>query len=111
YTFSQDEVLDEIQTVDRVGRSRAMSYRAKQQQFCVLAGNYASIDKQAKSGQIAHATLEYIEFKFQPKFLTVLDPNFAQSDQTVGSPIKKLASGGILRMTPEKLRKKKGPLA
>lgn len=102
YVFSRDEDLEHIKTVDRLGRRRSMSYRSQQEQFCVLAGNYKSIDEESRSGKIAHATLDYIERKFEPKFLTEPDADYVQSDQTAGSRIKKLASGGIVRKTPGK---------
>lgn len=111
YTWTQREQLDEVKITDRQGRDRSMSYRSQQESYCVLAGNYASADDKTKPGKIAHATLEYIEYKFQPEFLTKPDHDFVQSQQTSNSQVRKLASGGILRMTPGKSRDNKGPLA
>jgi hypothetical protein len=105
YTFSQEEQLDQVETVDRYGRQRSMQYMARQGQICVLAGNYTSNDQSDKSdqgGKLAHDTLWYIEHKFEPKFLTEPDPSFDRSNQTAGAPIKKLKSGGILRLTSKK---------
>ncbi len=113
YVFSRDEDLENIDTIDRLGRRRSMSYRSQQEQFCVLAGNYKSIDEESRSGKIAHATLDYIERKFEPKFLTDLDKDYMQSQQAYGKnvQVKKLASGGIVRLTPAKKRKNKKVLA
>ena len=111
YVFSRDEDLEQINTIDRLGRARSMSYRAQQEQFCVLAGNYSSIDEESRAGKIAHATLDYIERKFEPKFLTDPDKDYIQSQQTAGAQVKKLASGGIVRLTPAKKRANKKVLA
>lgn len=115
YTYSQENVREEVETPDKLGRVRRRVYRAQQENYCVLAGNYSSNDETTKGGKLAKDTLEWIENRFEPEFLTVQDPNFErirQIDQKAAqSNVRQLASGGILRITPGKLRQGKGPLS
>ena len=93
YTYSQDEVRGEVETVDRLGgRLRTRDYKAQQQNYCVLAGNYESNDESTKSGKLAKDTLAWIEDRFEPEFLTVPDPNFERAGaavQVLDSPTEK----------------------
>ena len=122
YTYTQNEVRDEVETTDRMGRFRKREYNAKQETYCVLAGNYESHDESTKQGRLAKDTLAWIENRFEPEFLTVLDPNLerlltapdANYERAVAakrSNVRKLKSGGILRQTPGKRRQGQGPLA
>lgn len=111
YTFARDQVRDEVKTIDRMGRTRYREYKAQQQTYCVLAGNYASNDESTKAGKLAKDTLAWIENRFEPEFLTVPDPNFERTKAAKQSPIRKLKSGGILRLTPGKRRQGNSPLA
>lgn len=111
YTYSQDNVREEVATPDKLGRVRNRVYRAKQENYCVLAGNYSSNDESTKGGKIGKDTLEWIESRFTPEFLTVPNPNFERANAASRSSVRQLKSGGILRITPGKLRQGKGPLA
>ena len=122
YTYAQKEERATVTTKDFLGRKRQREYADKQQTYCVLAGNYASNDETTKHGKLAKDTLAWIEDRFQPEFLTTLDPNlerllnstdpkFERVQAAKRSNVRKLKSGGILRMTPGKKRQGKGPLA
>ncbi len=112
YTYSRDEVREEVKIVDpRTGRERTREYKSQQNDYCVLAGNYESNDESSKSGKLAKDTLAWIEDRFEPEFLTAPDPNFERAGGASRSAVRKLKSGGILRLTPGKLRQGRGPLA
>lgn len=112
YESKPDEVRGRVETFDRQGRVRTREFSARQNTYCVLAGNYETNDESTKSGKLAKDTLEWIESKrFQPEFLTVLDPDFEESRGAEKSSVRKLKNGGILRLTPGKLRQGEGPLA
>lgn len=111
YTFARSEVRDTVETTDFQGRTRTREYAAQQEEYCVLAGNYESNDESTKEGKLAKDTLAWIEDRFHPDFLTVPDANFARAGAAERSSVRKLESGGILRVTPGKLRQGKGPLA
>lgn len=83
YTFSQDAVLGEIDTKNRLGRDDHRIYAAQRDMICVLAGNYDSIED--KEGQ---KTLKRVK-RFHPQFL------------------KSTRSGAILRLDAAQ----RGPLA
>ncbi len=111
YAYAQNEVHEEVKTTDLQGRLRTRAIKAKQQTFSVLAGNYESTDESSKSGKLAKDTLAWIEDRFEPEFLTVPDANFQEAGAASRSSVRKLKSGGILRLTPGKLRQGHGPLA
>lgn len=83
YTYSQNAVVGEIDTKNRLGRDDHRIYAAQRDMICVLAGNYDSIED--KEGQ---KTLKRIK-KFHPQFL------------------KNTRSGAILRLDAAQ----RGPLA
>ena len=97
YTFSQEDVIDQIQTPDMRDpqKQRVGEYVAQQGGVCVLAGNYLSADADK-----ARETRDFIK-KFQPKFL--------QGDEATAGDglLHKLKNGGLYRTTPAR----KGPLA
>jgi len=96
YSFSQEDVVDEIQTTDRKSSSpRIGKYIAQQGSICVLAGNYPSADD-----KIAQKTRDYIK-RFQPELLK------AEEATGPGGVLHKLKNGGIYRTTPGR----PGPLA
>ncbi len=111
YSPSEDEVRGRIKTLDRQGRERTREFSAKQNAYCVLAGNYESNDESTKGGKLAKDTLAWIEDRFKPDFLTVPDPSFEESGAAAKTSIRKLKSGGILRLTPGKMRQGESPLA
>ncbi len=111
YVYSQDQVKEQVDSTDRLGRARTRTFNAKQKNYCVLAGNYDSHDESTKGGKVAKDTLAWIESKFKPDFLTVPDANFERAGAAAKSNVRKLKSGGILRVTPGKLRQGEGPLA
>lgn len=94
YTFSQESVVDSVDTTDRLMRQRAAMYVAQRGSVCVLAGNYPDAED-----EVAQKTLDYVK-QFHPEFLRQEDPNAAQSNKKAQSPLKKLANGGIFRITP-----------
>lgn len=104
YTYQRKEEREHVRSVDEHGRLRQRAYISTRDDVCVLAGNYKSADDSNKAGKVAHATLDWIEKKFQPKFLTEPDHAFAQSRADQRSSVRKLKSGGILRLTPGKKR-------
>jgi hypothetical protein len=111
YDYSKDEIRAQVETVDLQGRARKREYSASQKTYSVLAGNYDSSDETTKGGKLAKDTLAWIEDRFQPEFLTAPDPDFEESRGAEKSSVRKLKSGGILRLTPGKLRQGDGPLA
>ena len=92
YTFAQEDVVDTVDTTDRLMRQRSAMYVAQRGSVCVLAGNYESAED-----EVAQKTLDYIK-RFHPEFLRQEDP--AVRNVQGQSPIKKLVNGGILRLTP-----------
>jgi hypothetical protein len=111
YTYSQNEVRENVETIDRNGRERERQFRSSQQTYCVLAGNYESNDDSTKGGKLAKDTLTWIENRFKPDFLTELDPNFVRAGADKKSSVRQLKSGGMLRLTPGKTKQGEGPLA
>ena len=61
YTYSQNEIINQLRTVDRLGRPRQSEYTAQQDRIVVLAGNYGNPDS-----WIAQKTLEYVK-KLHPR--------------------------------------------
>lgn len=86
YPFSQDDVVEQIPTVDRLGRERLRRFTAQQGSVCVLAGNY-----RGPSDRLARKTLEWIK-NFRPRFLSDVE--------ATNSEFHKLRSGGVFRSTP-----------
>lgn len=111
YRTPQGEVRGRVETPDLQGRMRTREFSARQNTYCVLAGNYDSNEESTKGGKLAKDTLAWIEDRFQPEFLTVPDPDFEEARAAEKSSVRKLKSGGILRLTPGKLRQGQGPLA
>ena len=91
YTLTQDEVIDEIPTIDRRGQSRKRHIKSQQKCISVLAGNYEDTEKETKDGRTAQDTLTYVK-KFHPEFLS-------GEEQKKGF-LRKLKNGGIYRVTP-----------
>lgn len=86
YTFSQEDIVEHIETTDRMGREQMRRYVSQQGSVCVLAGNYGSASEKKAQG-----TLAWIK-KFHPRFL--------QDVQADNGFIKKLQNGGLYRLTP-----------
>lgn len=86
YAFSQQDIVDNVATTDRLGRERMRRYVSQKGSVCVLAGNYGSSTEHK-----AQATLSWIK-KYHPKFL--------QDVQADNGFIKKLQNGGLYRLTP-----------
>ena len=82
YAYSQDGIVEKIDTYDRLGRDDKRIFAAQRDMICVLAGNYESIDD-----AVAQKTLNYVK-KFHPAFL------------------KNTKSGAVVRTNAQK-----GPLA
>jgi hypothetical protein len=82
YSYSQNAIVQKIDTVDRLGREDERIYAAQRDMVCVLAGNWNSISD--KEAQKALASIK----KYYPKFM------------------KDKKSGAIFRETPGQ----KGPL-
>ena len=87
YTFSQKEVIDELQTTDRLGRMRSQSFVAQKGSICVLAGNYKDADD-----PVAQKTLDYIKDHFKPEIFN--------GEKKSGEFLTVLKSGGVFRKTP-----------
>ncbi len=98
YTFSQSDVPDAVNTIDRFGRQRTATFFAQKGRVCVLAGNYPATDD-----KIAQRTLKHVKTKFKPKYLF----GVSKSKKTVAGIMVELTSGGVLRRTPGK----PGPLS
>ena len=111
YAYSRNEVRGEVKIIDRMGRTSDREYKANQEEYCVLAGNYESNDESTKGGRLAKDTLEWIENSFKPAFLTELNPNFERAGAASRSSVRQLKSGGIRRITPGKAKQGDGPLA
>jgi hypothetical protein len=89
YTFSQEDVVDEIQTPTRQPEKTKMGqYIAQNGSITVLAGNYESPDD-----KIAIDTRDHIK-KFSPKLLQ------EEEATSRGGVLHKLKNGGIYRTTP-----------
>ncbi len=56
YTYSQEEIVDKVNTQDPRGRLRRIQYIAQQGRICVIAGNYSSVQDRK-----AQQTLAYIK--------------------------------------------------
>ncbi|MGH7129448.1 MAG: hypothetical protein ACREJB_03040, partial [Planctomycetaceae bacterium] len=95
YTFSQEDVYDELETHDSLGRQRRRQFLAQQGSIVVLAGNYPDPEDPA-----AKWALDKIK-SFRPKFLTQMDPESAKAVKASGdaSILVRLKSGGIFRRT------------
>lgn len=65
YSFRRDESKKLIKTVDRAGREIDRKYRLNEE-ICVIAGNYGSIDQSDSDGKRAQGTLDWIK-RYQPK--------------------------------------------
>jgi hypothetical protein len=61
YTYSQDDLTEEIDGVDRMGRNTRQKYVARHGMIGVIAGNYESME-----GDKAQRTLKYVK-RFEPK--------------------------------------------
>ncbi len=97
YTFSQEDVVDQIQTKDARDpeKHHIGKYIALQGSVCVLAGNY-----EAPEDKIAVKTRNFIK-KFHPEFLK-------EEEATAGGGLlHKLKNGGLYKVTPGR----PGPLA
>jgi hypothetical protein len=90
YTFSQEDVVDEIQTGSARDpeKSKVGSYIAQKGSVSVLAGNYESPEN-----KVAMKTRDFIK-KFNPELL--------QGEEATGrnGVLHKLKNGGIYRTTP-----------
>jgi hypothetical protein len=91
YTLAQDEVVDEIPTIDRRGHNRVRHVKSQQKCISVLAGNYQDTDDGTSAGRTAQGTLGYVK-KFHPQFL--------RGDEQKKGFLRKLKNGGIYRVTP-----------
>lgn len=95
YTFSQEDQKDQLQTTDRLGRSRSQSYVVQRGSVCVLAGNYKHSED-----PVAAKTLEFIKGTkakqgkepFMPKFLGKEKGHYGYMTQS--------ETGGVFRKTP-----------
>jgi len=95
YTYSQEEEVENLKTVDRRGRLAQRSFLSQKGSVCVLAGNYKS-----NSSDTAQKTLKWIETKF--------DPELFATEQATNGIFTKLASGGVFRSTPGRKRPLQG---
>ena len=86
YTFKQDDVYDQVKTIDRHGRERTSSYTAQKGSIGVLAGNYEDPES-----AVAQKTLDFLK-TFEPQVLTGVKDS--------GRFVQRLKNGGILRRTP-----------
>jgi hypothetical protein len=93
YTFSQGDVVQQIDTTDRWGRPKQQSILAQNDSVSVLAGNYPDAED-----HVAQKTLAYVK-KFHPKYLRDVERS--------GTILQKLRNGGIYRKTPGR----SGPLS
>ena len=91
YTYAQDDQVDRLETIDRLGRKSSRIYTSNQGSVSVIAGNYASIDKKTKKGRNAQTTLKIVQ-NFYPRFL--------QDVQASNRGFLKLRNGGLYRRTP-----------
>ncbi|MCH7987678.1 MAG: hypothetical protein IID46_00855 [Planctomycetes bacterium] len=91
YTYSQDDQVARLETIDRLGRKSNRSYTSNQGSVSVIAGNYQSIDKKTRKGRDAQTTLKIVQ-KFYPRFL--------QEVRATSKGILKLSNGGLYRKTP-----------
>jgi len=91
YTYSQDDQVGQLETIDRLGRKSNRSYTSNQGSVSVIAGNYQSIDKKTRKGRDAQATLKIVQ-NFYPRFL--------KDVQAVSKGFFKLRNGGLYRKTP-----------
>lgn len=96
YTFSQSDVPDEVDTVDRFGRQRSATILAQNGRICVLAGNYQSTED-----KIAQRTLNHIKTKFKPKYLEGKDA-VNKRKKFAGIFREELKNGGVFVRTPGK---------
>jgi hypothetical protein len=96
YTFSQSDVPDEVNTIDRFGRQRTATIFAQQGRVCVLAGNYPATDD-----KIAQRTLKHVKTRFKPKYLFDVD-GVNKSQKTVAGIMVELRNGAVFRRTPGK---------
>jgi hypothetical protein len=90
YTFSQEDVVDEVQTADARDpqKVRTGKYVAMQGSVSVLAGNYESADE-----KIARKTRNFVK-QYQPLFLE-------EEEATAGGGLlHKLKNGGLYRTAP-----------
>ncbi|MDA0831752.1 MAG: hypothetical protein O2955_12635 [Planctomycetota bacterium] len=88
YKFVQKGEVEEVETLDRLGRQQLRHVNTQQERICVLAGNYESIDD-----RIAQDTLKWIKEDFEPKSL-----NGGNFQKTPGRPTP--LSGAFLTMNP-----------
>ncbi|MEX1232862.1 MAG: hypothetical protein WEB58_21625 [Planctomycetaceae bacterium] len=103
YKFVQQGEVEEVETLDRLGRQQLRHVKAQQERICVLAGNYESIDD-----PVAQKTLTWVKETFEPKSL-----NGGNFKKTPGRPTP--LSGAFLTMNPilspsEMQSKKRNPL-
>lgn len=61
YVVQQSEMINSIDTIDRLGRHRQSNYKAQRERLCVIAGNYESIEDST-----AQETLEQLK-NYTPK--------------------------------------------
>lgn len=91
YTYSQEDVVDEIQTGSARDpeKVRVGKYIAQNGSICVLAGNYESPEK-----KVAVDTIKYIKNKFKPELFE------SEEASARGGFLHKLKNGGVYRTTP-----------
>lgn len=88
YTFRQGDVVEKIETVDRLGRPQERVVRQQRRSISVIAGNYPSIDD-----PVAQKTLAYIK-AYRPRSWR----NDARYRSTPGRPGP--LSGAFLTINP-----------
>lgn len=95
YTFSQEDVVEELNTTDRLGRRREQSYVAQRGSLCVLAGNYKHSED-----PVAAKTLEFIKGTKMKPGREVFQPAFLSEEKGHGGYTTQLKSGAVFRKTP-----------
>ncbi|MBT6496449.1 MAG: hypothetical protein HOL01_18100 [Planctomycetaceae bacterium] len=94
YTFSQADVPDEVNTIDRFGRQRTATILAQKGRVCVLAGNYPATDD-----KIAQRTLKHVKTKFKSKQFSSTEKNTKKRTEIASGVLDQLINGGVIHRT------------